>query len=124
MLIPNGIAARRAVMEQYIAEAEQKGQRAFRPEQWDFESDFIEWRIATLQGCACTYSVWQLVDNTFLVSVRADGPWPVASIDWLWRPEPLPDYTVALALILRDIVCDSGGTEIQLGELAFKLAQG
>jgi len=124
MKIPTDTAEKRQVMEEYVATVEAgSDKRAFRPENFQWESDdYKEWLLATVQGVGCEFKVWQTADNTVLVTVRADGPWPAASIDWVWRS--VNGYLPALAMIIHSTAIDSGASDTDLDTLAYTLAHG
>ncbi len=111
MKIPESPTERAAVMAEYIAGVEARGEkRAFSATNFPLiDSDLQVAEMGRLLGCGCEYFFYQLEDGLVITTYRGNGPWPYASVEWVFG-EPCQYEEAVLRALLID-GRDSGTSE-------------
>jgi hypothetical protein len=112
MTIPNDPAQRAAVLADYIAAVEANStRRAFSASNYALlDGDPEVAQMGTLLGCGCEYAFWQLDDGLTLTTVNDSGPWPHASVSWVFD-EPRRYEEAVLRAVLTDGLMGGGKPE-------------
>lgn len=110
MIIPSDPDKRREVMAAYIAEVEANSvdRRAFDGSKWPLmDSDLQVAQLAHVLGVGCEFYIYQLDSGKVITTYCGNGPWPYASVQWVWG-EPCW-YEEALIRVALDNAIEGGG---------------